>query len=489
MINPDIINAFADGCKPRVLVVTDMFFQKGQGFSLSQFVDTLKGMDVTLANLARYTGEPEGTLLGFKFDDQDNGLSREKYDVCFIFTFEPVVSPEFRGAAAMITGIPLPLLQPSELTAIKRFMEEGGGVFATGDHEDLGARTCKDIPRVNSMRKWTYDQGVPSAGGEDRLSTVLSGDDEMHEFADESDVYPQRVYLNRRTDVGGLGNPHPLMQAKESGRDVAIVHIPDHPHEGECIIPENLETEFQLDGENRQEWPLEIGSEERVSPEIVAKSMSAGGLLFFFDNSREPKDVPIPREFIAIAAYDGHRAGVGRVVTDATWHHFLNINIDGTGSSPRDGKRRYGLMLPPSDGNSDPVDDSPVLIRLRQHWRNLAEWLMPPQDRRRCAAVIHIADALPKDLDALVSLAPDELGQQIKMNLDRKLRPYQVNDLVETVLAMGISDPKARKDITPEQRTVALGAFAAALAKQNAGDADEVILANLAEAVKASLQP
>jgi hypothetical protein len=40
---------------------------------------------------------------------------------------------------------------------------------------------------------------------------------------------------------------------------------------------------------------------------------------------------PPGRPFPVIAAYDGHRvhgpdAQPGRVVTDATWHHFFNIN-------------------------------------------------------------------------------------------------------------------------------------------------------------------
>lgn len=199
MINPDIINAFADGCTPRVLVVTDMWFSKEnavfQGFSLSQFVDTLlgAGMEVTRANILGPNNEPAGTLLDFKFDDVSNGLSRSRYDVCFIFTFDD----EARGRFGV------PILEDSELTAIKKFMEEGGGVFATGDHEDLGARTAKDIPRVRSMRKWTFDQGVPSQSGPDRLSTMLSGDDVMYEFADESDIHPQRLFLNRDTVAGG----------------------------------------------------------------------------------------------------------------------------------------------------------------------------------------------------------------------------------------------------------------------------------------------
>lgn len=480
MINPEIINRFAKGSRPRVLVVTDMFFQKGPGFSLSQFVDTIaKGADVTKASLLPEGSDPGANIPEFTFDK----LLNSEYDVCFIF-------------AADLFFI-LPDLSTEERTAIAKFMEEGGGMFATGDHEDLGARTCKDIPRVQSMRKWKWTEGstdpsnAPSISGPDRLSTILSGDDEIYEFDDQSDKHLQRLYLNRRTDAGGwklppnpqtlnLGGwdlPHPLMQGKTpNGKNVAIVHIPDHPHEGECIIPSADKLQ------DRTEWPLELGGTEPVTPEIVAKSMSHGGGFFAPEIGRVYKHPLVPREFIAITAYDGHRGGVGRVVTDATWHHFIDINIDGTGSGEFNGRPRTALIM--SDGK-----DSPELELLRQHWRNLAEWLMPSQGRRRHTAVVLIADAEKSILlDELISLTPDQLGVKIKMILDRKWLPYQVNDLVETVLAMGISDPAARKAVTPKQTTAALGAFAAALSKQTADATEDGILANLAEAVKARLQ-
>ncbi|MCI5163407.1 MAG: hypothetical protein D3917_15585, partial [Candidatus Electrothrix sp. AX5] len=272
MINREVIESFTDNCKPRILVVTDMSFSEGEAFSLSQFVNTLlkAGMEVTRAQLKQdITGEPEGTLPDFNFDNAESGLSRERYDVCFIFPFSRDGS--WRRPPVM-------LLPDEDVNAIEKFMEEGGGVFATGDHEDLGAGICRNIIRVRNMRKWTRDDDTPSGNLSDRLSTMLSGIDDAYEFADESDSYPQRVTLNRNTVAGGAGSPHPLMQAK-NGR--AIVHIPDHPHEGECIIPENLEETFQLDGEERREWPLEIDGDNPISPEVVAISDSMGGPLEF----------------------------------------------------------------------------------------------------------------------------------------------------------------------------------------------------------------
>jgi hypothetical protein len=120
------------------------------------------------------------------------------------------------------------------------------------------------------MRKWFWNpddpdnlNNAPDQFGISRLSTNLPGDEGIYHFDDQSDRFLQRLYLNRRTEAGGgedIDIPHPLMQFKGfDGSIRAIVHIPDHPHEGECIIPEDLETTFLLDGEKKREWPLEIG--------------------------------------------------------------------------------------------------------------------------------------------------------------------------------------------------------------------------------------
>lgn len=55
---------------------------------------------------------------------------------------------------------------------------------------------------------------------------------------------------NYRTDAGGIGNPHPLLQGGPLG---PIEVFPDHPHEGECRVPSDLTTTFPLDGGNPRE--------------------------------------------------------------------------------------------------------------------------------------------------------------------------------------------------------------------------------------------
>ncbi|MGB5456417.1 MAG: hypothetical protein WBO16_02455 [Gammaproteobacteria bacterium] len=241
----------------------------------------------------------------------------------------------------------MPESQPRKLSG--RFPEYPSnqpacGVFATGDHEDLGAGMRMNVPRVRNMRYWLSSE-IPDIGDTSRLSTNLPGDNDIYEFADQSDTHPQRLYVNYRTEAGGIGDPHSLLQGGPLG---PIEVFPDHPHEGECRIPTNLNTAFTLGGDEKDEWPGVITGGGKVVPEMVALTMPHG-------DAFPGKEALAPRSFMAIVAYDGHRANRGRVSTDATWHHFENINIDGTDSS------RSGLQ--DSMGN-----DTPDMLKIREYY-------------------------------------------------------------------------------------------------------------------------
>jgi hypothetical protein len=342
-------------CTPKILVITDnLNYLQMDSFGLTEFVDTLRvntihGM-TPIVTTAQFNPDPMAALSydattlhisNYKFTDATYGVLKSRYDVVFILS----VNREFEQKLTDESGA---------LDAITAFMQEGGGVFATGDHEDLGAGMCKDIPRVRNMRYWTNTapQVVPSAAGTDRLTTNLpgrgdiAGSNDVYEFSDQSDQFPQRLYVNFRTTTGGVGLAHPLLQLPASNRAIEV--FPDHPHEGECIIPSDLTTKL-ADG-TTDEWPPAIGVP--VSPEMVALTMSHG-------NAFPGKEAVTPRSFIAICAYDGQMANVGRVVTDATWHHFININIK-PGMSALAGRD---------------------LADIKQYYANLATWLMPKNVR------------------------------------------------------------------------------------------------------------
>jgi hypothetical protein len=343
-------------CTPRILVVTDrLSFRSADGGGLTEFVDTLRatpihGMApiVTTAVFGPVLTVPlardpvTGHLSSFKFNDTTHGVDISRYDVVFILAIN-------HGNGLKLTD------EPGALDALTRFMQAGGGVFATGDHDVLGADLCMDIPRVRSMRRWRV--GVPSGSNETRLTTTAPGrgdqlnSNDIYDFDDQQDRFPQRLYPNFRTTAGGLDNPHPLLQIPGAQRAIEV--FPDHAHEGECILPTNLASTLAT-GED--EWPM-ASNGSRTTPEAVALTMSCG------NRERQFQKSPvIPRSFIAVCAYDGHSARnvVGRVVTDATWHHFVNINI------------KPGMA---EIAGRDLAD-------IKQYYSNLAVWLMPKKVRR-----------------------------------------------------------------------------------------------------------
>lgn len=406
-------------CTPRVLVVTDgLNFNAGDAFGLTQFVNTLKAHPIhgmlPIVKTASRNGSAGADLTNYRFDDANTGVTRSRYDVVFLMGW------------ASEGDYTLP---DAERVALQRFMQAGGGVFATGDHETMGAALCSTLPRVAAMRKWVGADAPPSARGSSRHSTNLSGTDETEEFDDQSDDFPQRLYVNFRTQAGGTATinraPHPLMQMRPPRRVLEV--FPDHPHEGECRLPTALTGTFVLDGAKVAEWPQDAAG-SAVAPEMVAYSVSHGD---GFNSSA--KESLVPRLFGAVAAYDGHRAGVGRVTTDSTWHHFVNINLDGTGAS------NSGLRaLLNSDGS-----DSEALTRIRQYYVNLATWLMPKKVRR-CLRFPLLAETLlrdplieeldlprPPDVTGAVAQA---IGRSVLAELRLRLPAYQVQALADDAL-------------------------------------------------------
>jgi hypothetical protein len=79
-----------------------------------------------------------------------------------------------------------------------------------------------------------------------------------------------------------------------------------------------------------------------------------------------------PRTFGAIRAYDGHRASVGRVVVDATWHHFFNINLTGELGDPGPIKNLGFLATPAGQA---------AFADIKTYFRNIAVWLARPSNQ------------------------------------------------------------------------------------------------------------
>ncbi|MDI1480337.1 hypothetical protein [Polyangium sp. y55x31] len=302
----------------------------------------------------------------FRFDDP--GFDIDAYDQVWFFGF-------LRQADG-----PQASLSDAEIEILFAWMERGGGVLAMGDHENLGEALCGRIPRVRSMRKWKFDPGsvspdnAPPIDGPNRHDTLVKGNSyidgrgrdqgRLYTFDDESDDQPMKLEVPE---------PHPLLTTRDGG---TIDRFPDHPHEGEVVVPKDLTQRAGFGGKSL-EYPERDG--ERVAPVIVAWAR-------VLDDHTDESDInkyrANPKSFGAVGAYDGHLAGVGRVVVDSTWHHWFDINLVGL---PRNlpltsgDKRKHNGFLDTESGREH-------LDRIKQYFLNVAHWLSPPRKQAAMSA-------------------------------------------------------------------------------------------------------
>jgi hypothetical protein len=338
-------------CNVRILIVCDGGIDYSTNdFGLSELItkalNTSGRPNVTFTITKAHRSSGAGAdITGFTFTTAT--LNTTLYDECWLF--------------AVNGGGSLPI---GEVQAISTFMNSGGGMFATGDHENLGLFMCGELPRIRSMRKWYWPTApagrlvAPDGSSANRHDTSLVGDTANYQFDDQSDETPQTMIPKYYTN-GTSSYVHPLLQ-KTGG---VINVLPDHAHEGECVVPANL-TEAMYPGSADPEYPFLSGSTtQRVVPDVVAISYSGAGYL-----TDAGKPAVNPKCFGAIGAYDGHLAQgtIGRVSVDATWHHFLNINLNGVGSSR------------PETGFYDSMENPlPVYEDIKRYYRNIAIWLAP----------------------------------------------------------------------------------------------------------------
>lgn len=201
--------------------------------------------------------------------------------------------------------------------------------------------------------------------GPRRNDTTRIGHDAGSQFDDQSDDIPQpiepKLYYSKVSPFWRESYPHPLLCSPLGRIDV----LPDHPHEGECIEPTNLTQTYTLDG--TPEYPTDSGG-FRPSPEVIATSTVLAGA-----NAGGSKLATQAHSFGAICAYDGHRAGIGRVVTDATWHHFVNVNLIG---------ELNDFGNPPGSAKNDGFLSSPAgeaaLELIKHYFINIGVWISPP---------------------------------------------------------------------------------------------------------------
>jgi hypothetical protein len=365
---------------------------KDNFFSVSHLVATLRAstlptFSVDTANRGFnwfYNGhqntepDPNATIASpnpFRFDAPNVDLS--SYDEIWLIGYE--------GTNFSDDPSKLDFMSDNEVAAIARFMDAGGGVFATGDHDGLGSLMCGRIPRVRSMRKWfarqDNDSRIPSqaprnwpGGSADRADTLYLGPGSpsvsVYRFDFQSDDIPQLLTL--------LEPGHPAIQGKAGPLGV----FPDHMHEGEVMLPwaygETLSFATTSGTELFTEYPAVGGHKEK--PLILATVTVQGGHSTLVDDGMPCENAnfsPAPDPTLynkpplnVLAAYDGHTVGVGRVITDSSFHHYLDLNLLGDPCS---------LNVSYQQGfNASPAGKA-VLAELDAFYVNIATWLAQRQ--------------------------------------------------------------------------------------------------------------
>lgn len=390
----------------RILMLTDDdgSYTPEHRFSLSELVNTLRAFSSVYVRFQVTTAHrglqgafskfaEHADIKMFRFDNPTH-FDPARYDEVWLFG----VGSQSNGSPND-TGESYPV-SDAEARILFEFMNAGGGVFATGDHEDLGIELCGKIPRVRSMRKWHFDHNkyqlgnpqsyfnfdesggdAPPVMGPWRHDTLVAGHDTSFQFDDQSDDIPQQILP--KVYKWGIGHivefrtPHPIL----CGPKGVITVLPDHMHEGECVEPSDLTQTVTLNGLSKPEYP--VGSSGiQPRPEVIAWGVNSAGHKtrlekkdFFSgtpgDTTEMFTDFPWPvnaETFGCIGAYDGHGAEVGRVAVDSTFHHFFNINLNAAGSN----------------NTSDPVKSKGFTAsaaglaeytRIQAYYTNLATWL------------------------------------------------------------------------------------------------------------------
>jgi hypothetical protein len=321
----------------------------------------------------------------FRFDEPDH-FSPTSFDEVWLFGFETSFSrPAYPSRFANPDRYPAGRLGDAELLALAQHMNapHGGGIFATGDHGQLGRALCGSIQRVRNMRWWDNFPSPADATNEvsmlgpRRNDTNREGRDSGWRFSDQSDDVPQEIELTLYSTPLNLHRakahyPHPLL----CGRNGRIDVLPDHPHEGECRLPTNLSLSDTPDGGS--EFPFTTSTTTRLEPELIAFGrVPAGNTGLGVTGFKQATQA---HRFPVISAYDGHRAGVGRIACDSTWHHFVNVNLIGVLEGG--GFDEFGPLNPTEsgtkhDGFLSSTSGGAALDKIRNYYTNIGVWIAP----------------------------------------------------------------------------------------------------------------
>lgn len=361
-VRPDIaeINRFwwKRPATVRILMYKDSHTFEGGSFSLEHVVNAINSDPWPWANFdvtrAHRFSDPTADVDNVSLTDID----LDDFDEVWLFGFS--------GSANMLSA--------AEVTALEEFMDDGGGVLTTGDHGQLGRGLSGQAKRISKLRAYP----APAAAHPVWNTTIRDANmDGAFTFGEQSDSTPQTIRVRYWYGWGGIGGfgiqkfPHPVLCAEQG----VLRKLPDHQHEGQVTIPNSFPV---------SEWP-KVGSVQ-PKPEVIA-----------WGRIVDPGADNAGGEFPVIGAYDGHKADVGRIVADSTWHHWFDINLDGFNVASQDYRD------------------------IASYFQNVAAWLAPAhkqRDMRNGVFWLTLQHAALQEIDLLkaptvfaIKTARDALGQ------------------------------------------------------------------------------
>jgi hypothetical protein len=366
----------------RVLIVLDGVYRFAEpaaatDFTYTALVDALTGAGMQVTKAHR---QNDGTadLQSFNFATSVDLLD---FDVIWLIGFDG------RNSVGSSTDA----LGEAQRAAIARYMDAGGGVFATGDHDGIGANMCGYLLRVRALRCWfgpgdaaspmpaSFPRNFPPLGA-DRADTTrrnalgnydFNSDgtlDNIVWFENQSDAVPQAI-------VPASSPAHPIL--RRNGSDVLV--FPDHMHEGQTLgeVPDYDYTQsVPIDGQMFAEFP--VVAAHRELPRVIATGQTQTYASRYADSNVSLDSTPSSAKTVnTLSVYDGRTVGVGRVVTGATFHHYVDINL--TGDSDLTTAAQLARTGPDAAKGQGFNADASTFAQIKQVFVNITEWLARPR--------------------------------------------------------------------------------------------------------------
>jgi hypothetical protein len=402
--------------KLRILIYTDVagLDDENDSFCIS---DLRRFLPLKLGHIVEV--ETDTKIRHYDYEKKDWGHAAtkltakllEQYDELWVFGFGRAENNPKDPASAF-------LLTDEEVSDLAEWMKTHG-VMVTGDHSEgdikdaclnqnhnefrargysLGVR----IPRAGQLRVW---KGPPTNCVPPETPPELADADNTQEPGDcsadlnntclESDDRPQTLEPEPFP-------PHFLFfyDFDAQGHPIAITQFPDHAHIGAVLDAPKPPDDFD------KYWPP-----RPPSPRVLARGR----------DKRFPGE---EKTYNLVVAYDGDEAGVGRIVADASFHHFLNLNIRGLPSKV--------VGMPERDACGNPKPGTP-LDKMAQFYANLAYWLAPKQLRQEIKKELIFRAARHIDVLETFGNGTRRLGKAARGALKSLLGEADLRRVVEAV--------------------------------------------------------